>query len=145
MLAGATTGLWFCHCQNCNYSCAADINYGLSRGHASSRIQKAGLCGESRWIHGTLRLLLGIPIHTRPIDEAEGVGLRVAADGGIVAPVPVVMQAGFELEPRVTCDPTRTYARRSTSPANASGETRVEGGAADNAVPAAPSINQTAT
>ena len=35
----------------------------------------------------------GIPIHTRPIDKSEGVGLGVAADGRIVAPVPVVVQA----------------------------------------------------
>ena len=40
-----------------------------------------------------------IPIHTGPIDEPERVGLGVAADAGIVVPVPVVVQAGLDLEP----------------------------------------------
>ena len=40
-----------------------------------------------------------IRIHARPIDEPERIGLRIPADGGIVVPVPVVVQAGFDLEP----------------------------------------------
>ena len=40
-----------------------------------------------------------IRIQTRAVDEAERVGLGVAAEGGIVMPVPVVMQAGLQLEP----------------------------------------------
>ncbi len=46
-----------------------------------------------------LRLSTRIPIHTRPIHEPERVRLRVAPQGRIVLPVPVVVQAGFGLEP----------------------------------------------
>ena len=37
-----------------------------------------------------------IRIHARSVDEVEGVGLQVAACGGVVVAVPVVVQAGFE-------------------------------------------------
>ncbi len=43
------------------------------------------------------RPTLRIRVHARTIHEAQGVGLGVAADGGIVVPVPVVMQAGILL------------------------------------------------
>ena len=47
-------------------------------------------------IHPPLRTAPRIPVHTWPIHEAERVGLGVAAQGRIVVPVPVVMQALFE-------------------------------------------------
>ncbi len=50
-------------------------------------------------IHPPLRAAPRIPVHTRAIHEAERVGLGVAAQGWIVVPVPVVMQARFELVP----------------------------------------------
>ena len=54
---------------------------------------------QSGWIGEPNRRSDGIPIHARPIDEPERVGLGVAAEGRIVVPMPVVMQPGFELEP----------------------------------------------
>ena len=46
-----------------------------------------------------LRRGFHIPINTRAVDEPQRIGLRKPADGGIIMPVPVVVQAGFELEP----------------------------------------------
>jgi hypothetical protein len=68
-----------------------------------------------------MRTTTRIPIHTRPIDEAERVGLDVAAEGRIVAAVPVVMQAGFGREPLT-------------------GEPGVERGAAGDAVNTVPGL-----
>lgn len=54
-------------------------------------------------VYKELRIAPRIPIHARAVDEAQGVGLGVAADGGIVScrrhackgAMPVVMQALF--------------------------------------------------
>ena len=48
---------------------------------------------EGFWINKTQRTPTRIPIHTRPIDKPERVGLGVAADGWIIVAVPVVVQA----------------------------------------------------
>jgi len=60
------------------------------------RFGKPNKVDETEWVSPR------IPIHTRAIDEADGVGLGVAAERGIVMAVPVVMQARFEPEPRST-------------------------------------------
>lgn len=51
------------------------------------------------WIDIPIRIAPRIPIHTRPINEAERIGLGVAAQAWIAMAMPAVMQAGFELEP----------------------------------------------
>ena len=49
----------------------------------------------NRYLRGTTC----IPLYTRPIDEPERIGLGVSPERRIVMPVPVVVQAGFDLEP----------------------------------------------
>jgi len=66
------------------------------------------------------RISDGIPIHTRSIDEAERVGLGVAAQRRIVMPVSVIVQPRFDLEPlareaRVERRRTRDRLRRAPS------------------------------
>ena len=54
---------------------------------------------QAKDVNEANRASSNIPIQTWPIDEPQRVGLGVAAEARIVVPVPVVVQAGLDLEP----------------------------------------------
>ena len=66
-----------------NYRCCSTNDYWISEGIGVSTIL----------VYIPVRTPTRIPINTWPIDEAEGIGLRVAAEAWIVVSMPVVMQA----------------------------------------------------
>ena len=59
---------------------------------------RIGAIRQSSLVKVHLRARPRISIDTRPVDEAQGVGLGVPAGGGVVVAVPVVREAGLDEE-----------------------------------------------